>query len=52
MKGRSEKYYGNGDIYIERFVSNGRHIEVQIFGDGEGNIITLGERDCSIQRKN
>ncbi len=39
-------------VYLERFVTDARHIEVQIFGDGQGDIITLGERDCSAQRRN
>ncbi len=43
--------FGNADVYIEKFISNPRHIEVQILGDGSGNIIHLGERDCTIQRR-
>ncbi len=43
--------FGNGDIYIEKFIQNPRHIEVQILGDSFGNIIHLGERECSIQRR-
>lgn len=44
--------FGNGDLYLEKYIINPRHIEVQILGDDFGNIIHLGERDCSIQRKN
>lgn len=43
--------FGDGDIYFERYFPNVRHIEIQIFGDGKGNAIALGERDCSIQRR-
>jgi urea carboxylase len=39
-------------IYLEKFVSAARHIEVQIFGDGKGKVIALGDRDCSVQRRN
>jgi acetyl-CoA carboxylase biotin carboxylase subunit len=43
--------FGDGRVFIERFVEHGRHIEVQILGDGRGNVIHLGERDCSVQRR-
>ena len=43
--------FGNGELYIEKYISEMRHIEVQILGDVKGNIIHLGERDCSIQRR-
>ena len=43
--------FGNGDIYIEKFIENPRHIEVQILADAHGNAIHLGERECSIQRR-
>ena len=43
--------FGNGDIYIEKFIENPRHIEVQILSDSFGNTIHLGERECSIQRR-
>jgi pyruvate carboxylase len=43
--------FGDGSVFVERFVEKPRHIEVQIIGDGEGNVIHLWERDCSIQRR-
>jgi len=42
--------FGNGDLYLERYLTGGRHIEVQVLGDAFGNAIHLGERECSIQR--
>jgi len=47
----SQNAFGNGDIYIEKFIENPRHIEVQVLADTHGNIIHLGERECSIQRR-
>ncbi|MEO8038012.1 MAG: urea carboxylase [Betaproteobacteria bacterium] len=44
--------FKDSGIYLEKFVEQARHIEVQIFGDGRGNIVALGERDCSLQRRN
>lgn len=43
--------FGNNTVYMEKFLENPRHIEVQILGDGQGNAIHLGERDCSMQRR-
>ncbi|MFC1564172.1 acetyl-CoA carboxylase biotin carboxylase subunit [candidate division KSB1 bacterium] len=43
--------FGNGDIYIEKYFVNPRHVEIQILADEHGNIVHLGERDCSIQRR-
>ncbi len=48
----AEKAFGNSAVYIEKFIENPHHIEFQILGDGRGNIIHLGERDCSVQRRN
>lgn len=47
----SVKYFGRGEVFIEKFVENPRHIEVQIMADKYGNVVHLGERDCSIQRR-
>ena len=44
------KSFGNGDIFMEKFLVNPKHIEVQILADKFGNVIHLGERDCSVQR--
>jgi len=43
--------FNNGDMYIEKFVENPRHIEIQILADSYGNVVSLGERECSIQRR-
>lgn len=47
----AQSAFGNGDVYVEQFIPKARHIEVQIAGDGSGDIIHFGERDCSIQRQ-
>ncbi len=48
----AEKAFGNSGVYIEKFIENPHHVEFQILGDNKGHIIHLGERDCSIQRRN
>jgi len=50
-RGEAEASFGNGDIYIEKFVEEPRHIEIQVFADMHGNVISLNERECSIQRR-
>ncbi|WP_251942903.1 MULTISPECIES: acetyl-CoA carboxylase biotin carboxylase subunit [Staphylococcus] len=47
----AETAFGNGGLYLEKFIENFRHIEIQIVGDRFGNVIHLGERDCTIQRR-
>ncbi|RMF09843.1 MAG: ATP-grasp domain-containing protein, partial [Candidatus Neomarinimicrobiota bacterium] len=50
-RGEAEAAFNNGDLYLEKFVENPRHIEVQILADMYGNVVHLGERECSLQRR-
>ncbi|MGN0621220.1 MAG: acetyl-CoA carboxylase biotin carboxylase subunit [Porcipelethomonas sp.] len=51
-RNEAKNYFGDDAVYMERFVKNPRHIEIQILADKQGNVIHLGERDCSMQRRN
>lgn len=51
-KAEAETAFGDGSMYVEKFIKKPRHIEFQILGDNYGNIVHLGERDCSLQRRN
>ena len=52
VKTRAKAYFGDDVVFLEKYISGGRHIEVQIFGDTHGNIVHLYERNCSVQRRN
>ncbi|GEA60981.1 urea carboxylase [Vibrio comitans] len=52
VKRLSENNFSNNGVFLEKFIQQARHIEVQIFGDGQGHVVALGERDCSAQRRN
>ena len=50
-RSEAEAAFGNGALYIEKFVEKPRHVEIQLLGDGKGNVMHFGERECSIQRR-
>ena len=52
VKKEAEAAFGDGSVYIEKFLENPRHIEFQVIADNQGNVIHLGDRDCSLQRNN
>ena len=51
-RSEGEKFFSNPDVYMEKFIVNPRHVEIQIMADEHGNVVHLGERDCSLQRRN
>lgn len=51
-KNRAQAYFGSDKVFIEKWISNARHVEIQLFADSFGNVVHLFERDCSIQRRN
>ena len=47
----AKSFFGDGTVYLEKFLENPRHVEIQVIGDGKGEAICLGDRDCSLQRR-
>jgi len=52
VKRLGEQFFKDAGVFLECFIDRARHVEVQIFGDGQGQVVALGERDCSLQRRN
>jgi len=50
-RSEAQRAFGDNEVYIEKFIDNPRHVEMQIFGDEHGNVVYLGERECSVQRR-
>ena len=51
-RSEAKSAFGNGELLIEKAVVDARHVEIQVFGDSHGNVVYIGERDCSVQRRN
>lgn len=52
VKQEAKVSFGDDSIYLEKFIVNPRHVEIQVLADEHGNAVHLGERDCSVQRRN
>jgi len=52
VKRQGQSFFNDSGVFLERFIARARHVEVQMFGDGKGGVVALGERDCSLQRRN
>ena len=51
VRADGDRFFGNGTVYVERYFADPRHVEIQVLGDTHGNLIQLGQRDCSVQRR-